>query len=577
MSVGNTTQAIGFDREDLTLVLGQNLDLGGDDTGARNGTGKTTIINALSYALYGEALTRIRKENLINKTNGKAMMVTIDFEKNGVTYKIERGRRPNVMKFFVGEQEQEVKDEAQGDSRETQTVIDSLLGMSHDMFKNVVALNTYTEPFLGLKAAEQRVMIEQLLGVTLLSEKADVLKEQIKSTKDSIVKEEYRIKANQDANTRMIEQIDNLRRRQNIWIKKKQDDLNKLCSAYDTLAQIDIENELLMHQQLTKHTQLIKDQLDLQKSIARAASDETREVNIVNQLKQEIAALQQHKCHACGQDLHDTMHDQILLDKQKSLQAAALQVLSTNTQWIQLTDNLQILGAPGPAPVTYYDHEADAFEHRASLGTILGQLQAKEIEQDPYAEQLTEMQCQAVQEISYDEINRLSSLRDHQDFLHKLLTSKDSYVRKRIVDQNLTYLNQRLSYYLDKLGLPHQVLFQNDLSVNISELDRELDFDNLSRGERNRLILGLSWSFRDVWESLYHPINLMFIDEVIDSGMDASGVESALAILKRMSRDRNKSVWLVSHKDELCSRVNNILTVTKENGFTSYNTDVDIV
>ena len=81
MSVGNATQAIRFNRNDLTLVLGQNLDLGGDDTGARNGTGKTTIINALSYALYGEALTRIRKENLINKTNAKNMMVTIEFEK----------------------------------------------------------------------------------------------------------------------------------------------------------------------------------------------------------------------------------------------------------------------------------------------------------------------------------------------------------------------------------------------------------------------------------------------------------------------------------------------------------------
>jgi DNA repair exonuclease SbcCD ATPase subunit len=83
MSVGNVTQAVNFNRNDLTLVLGQNLDLGGDDTGARNGTGKTTIINALSYAMYGEALTRIRKENLINKTNGKAMMVNLEFENNG--------------------------------------------------------------------------------------------------------------------------------------------------------------------------------------------------------------------------------------------------------------------------------------------------------------------------------------------------------------------------------------------------------------------------------------------------------------------------------------------------------------
>ena len=122
--------------------------------------------------------------------------------------------------------------------------------------------------------------------------------------------------------------------------------------------------------------------------------------------------------------------------------------------------------------------------------------------------------------------------------------------------------------------MPHTVVFQNDLTVEITELGRDLDFDNLSRGERNRLILSLSWAFRDVWESLYSPVNVLFIDELIDSGMDASGVENSLALLKKMTRERNKSVWLVSHKDELAGRVENILKVVKEGGFTSYATDV---
>jgi len=191
MSVGNATQAVRFDRNDLTLVLGQNLDLGGDDTGARNGTGKTTIINALSFALYGNALTNIRKDNLINKTNAKGMLTTIEFDKDGVTYKIERGRKPNIMKFYVGGKEQEITDESQGDSRETQADIERMLGMSHDMFRNIVALNTYTEPFLSLKANEQRAMIEQLLGITQLSEKAENLKEQIKASKDSITHKSF--------------------------------------------------------------------------------------------------------------------------------------------------------------------------------------------------------------------------------------------------------------------------------------------------------------------------------------------------------------------------------------------------
>ena len=105
---------------------------------------------------------------------------------------------------------------------------------------------------------------------------------------------------------------------------------------------------------------------------------------------------------------------------------------------------------------------------------------------------MCDVEKQALQEISFDKINELTKIGDHYKFLQDLLTSKDSFVRKKIIDQNLSYLNSRLTNYLDKIGLPHTVVFKNDLSVEITELGRELDFDNLSRGERNRLILGLS-------------------------------------------------------------------------------------
>ena len=153
MSIGNTTQAVNFDGCQLTLVLGHNLDMGGD--GSRNGTGKTTIINALSYALYGDALTNIRKDNLINKTNSKGMIVTVEFEIEGINYRIERGRRPNVLKFMIDGQDA-IDGEQQGDSRETQKEIEKVIGFPHNMFKHLIALNTYTEPFLSMKANDHR-------------------------------------------------------------------------------------------------------------------------------------------------------------------------------------------------------------------------------------------------------------------------------------------------------------------------------------------------------------------------------------------------------------------------------------
>jgi DNA repair exonuclease SbcCD ATPase subunit len=577
MSVGNTTQAVNFDRQDLTLVLGENLDLGGDDSGARNGTGKTTIINALSYALYGNALTNIKKDNLINKTNGKNMMVTIDFEKEGQSYRIERGRKPNTMKFFVGDSEQEITDDAQGDSRETQQEIERMLGMSHDMFKHIVALNTYTEPFLALKANDQRTIIEQLLGITLLSEKADRLKEAGKATKDAITQEEFRIKAVGDANRRIEEQIESLKRRQKLWTDKHAEDIQKLQTGIEELQKIDIQAEIQAHQAFKTWDQTRKDINELSSAISRTKLDLSREEKTIGKISAELVSLENHTCHTCGQDFHDEKHQSVLGLKQRDLVGATQAADAFATTLGELQSAYDGLGKLGPRPETFYDKESDAIHHQATVDNLIRQLETKAGEEDPYAEQIAEMQTQGVEEVSFDVINELNNLREHQEFLLKLLTNKDSFIRKRIIDQNLSYLNARLGQYLDRIGLPHTVKFNNDLTVAITELGRDLDFDNLSRGERNRLILSLSWSFRDVWESLYQPINLLFIDELVDSGMDSSGVENSLAILKKMSREANKSIWLVSHKDELAGRVNNTLHVVKENGYTSYNTDVDIV
>jgi ABC-type multidrug transport system ATPase subunit len=199
------------------------------------------------------------------------------------------------------------------------------------------------------------------------------------------------------------------------------------------------------------------------------------------------------------------------------------------------------------------------------------------LESDPYYEQAEHLKVNALSEILWDHVNSLSKLNEHQEFLLKLLTNKDSFIRKRIIEQNLGYLNHRMEHYLTEIGLPHQVKFQSDLSVSIVQLGQEFDFNNLSRGERNRLVLSMSWAFRDVFENLNHSINVYLMDEVVDSGMDQSGVDNALNILKVMGRDQSRNIFLVSHREELVSRVNNILMVTKENGFTQFNMDTEMV
>jgi|APCry1669189768_1035252.scaffolds.fasta_scaffold00061_14 hypothetical protein len=579
MSVGNQTQSINFKSDCLTLVLGTNLDLGGEDTGSRNGTGKTTMINGLSYLFFGEALSRIKKENLINKTNGKNLLATGSFKINGVQYRIERGRKPTFLKLYINDKEHVGRDneESQGDSRETQKYIENLVGMSHTMFKHIVALNTYTEPFLSLKAADQREVIEELIGSTMLSTKAESLRLLIKETKDAITTEQIKIDSVKNANEGIQRSINSLIAKRDLWNKKQEKDLEDYAAAIAELESLDISAELQLHNDLKvwkdNNTQL----QNLKKQKAGSDSSLIQADRNVKRYTNELEKLADNKCPQCDQDLHNDTHVTLIANTEKNLSDAVDYYNTVKSNIDELTLQINAIGDIGVCPKTFYSTEAEALGHQNQLMNLEKALIDCSNQVNPYTDQIEELEKTALQSISWDKINELTKLKEHQDFLLKLLTNKDSFIRKKIIDQNLAHLNHRLSYYLDRLKLPHLVKFKNDLEVEITDFGKDLDFDNLSRGERNRLILSMSFAFRDVWESLYQSVNLLFVDELMDSGMDSAGVEAGLRLLKQMAREGGKNIYLISHKDELVSRVDSILRVVKENGFTSYSNSTEPV
>jgi DNA repair exonuclease SbcCD ATPase subunit len=575
MSVGNNTQAVNFDNCQLTLVLGHNLDMGGD--GSRNGTGKTTIINALSYALYGDALTNIRKDNLINKTNGKGMITTVEFEIQGKEYRIERGRRPNVLKFYIDGQDA-VDGEQQGDSRETQKEIEKIIGFPHTMFKHLIALNTYTEPFLGMKNNDQKDMIEQLLGITELSQKAEILKERQKVTRDSIKEEEITINAINKSNERIEKNIQEIESRSRAWQSNKDVKITELGTQIIDMEKLDIDQELADHKQVAELKELSSNKLTLDTEYKRLQTSVSRSSEKLLKLESDLASAKAGVCPACEQPTaHLDTHEEYTKEVEENIKQEHEYFAELEQRHKDIEIALDDFNDMPEMPTTVYNTLEQALQHKHNLTTMHSQLEEKAQEENPYIEQIDSLKTSGIQEVSFELMNELTHLQDHQDFLYKLLTSKDSFIRKKIIDQNIAYLNHRLSYYLEKLGLPHEVKFASDLGVEITEYGRDLDFDNLSRGERNRLILGLSWAFRDIYESLNRPMNLMCIDELVDSGMDSMGVENALAVLKKMHREQGKNIMLISHKEELIGRVNNVLTVVKEGGFTSYNTDTEYV
>jgi DNA repair exonuclease SbcCD ATPase subunit len=575
LSIGAVTQSVVLDQNQITLVLGTNLDLGGEDTGNRNGVGKSVLANIVSYALYGQALTNIRKENLINKTNGKAMVVTIEFETNGINYKIERGRKPNILRLYANDKkikddQDQGEDESQGDTRETQKSIEQILEMSHTMFKHLVMLNTYTEPFLSMKAADQREVIEQLLGLTLLSEKAESLKIIIKAIKDEIQSEQYKIEGIKRANDNVQKSIDSLNIKSTAWENKKQREIEDLGVAMVELEQVNINQELELHQQLKTWEDNQTKLRNLSKQRATLASALSQAEKNVSKYTRELEQLANKSCPACDQELHDHKHGEMTELAVGHLEEACTYLDKTTADLALIDNNIQEIGDQPNKPTTFYNTESQALAHKNNLDNLEKELTAKIQENNPYDGQVEELKHSAIQELDWSTINNLSRSQEHHDFLLKLLTNKDSFIRKKIIDQNLNYLNKRLSYYISQLGLPHSVVFQNDLTVEITQFGQELDFHNLSRGEMNRLILSLSFAFRDVWESLYQTVNLLFIDELIDAGLDLAGVENTLSVLRKMSKERQKNVYLISHKEELIGKVNTVLRVVKSGGFTAY-------
>ena len=166
-----------------------------------------------------------------------------------------------------------------------------------------------------------------------------------------------------------------------------------------------------------------------------------------------------------------------------------------------------------------------------------------------------------------EKLNDLDVELRHQEFLLKLLTKKDSFVRKNLLDRSLPFLNKRLMIYLEKLGLPHRVEFQPDMSAKISQFGTELDFSSLSSGQRARVNLALAFAFRDVLQARHGKISFCMLDECLDTGLGNVGVQLAAKMIKEIATEDGMSMFIISHRDEIASMFKNQMVVELENGF----------
>lgn len=589
LSYGNATTILDISRPGTTLIVGEDLDNTGNGAVA-NGVGKTSIMQAIVYACYGRAITDIAVDNLVNNINKKNMEVTLDFSIDNMCYRIVRARKMksgpsgNYVRFYQKEGDFDFEDEHDASkghhSRDTDLDIERVLGMKFDLFSRIVVFSAMNEAFFKMpirshgtsKKANQTDFIEELFGLTEISEKAEILQKQTSETQRAIADLQVHLEYAEREHKRHNDHLEAAQRRKDTWEDKRDVEIAALAERIEKIKKIDMEQELDLHAQL----QVVSDRSrEVTKQLKDVEGGLRATAKLIKKSESEIDVLKDSKCPYCLQAFHENEHK---LEKcSADITTAETEQSSLEVAWADLTAEADALEAKMRDLDSRIVVKDITRLHTATrdLEAFTAKIEELRTGDNPFIEPLQELLDIDLKPVDYTEMNRLTRLLEHQKFLMKLLTKRDSFVRKALLNKNLPYLNAKLQQNLVDLGLTHKVEFTHELTACISQFGRELDFGNLSNGQQARVNIALSFAFRDVLQAMHRPVNICMLDEVLDVGLDAVGVQSAARLIKRKAREEALSLFIISHREEVDSVFEKTMTVQMNKGFSYILQDED--
>lgn len=560
LSFGNQPQVIELDGQGTVTVTGENLDQGGS-----NGAGKTTIINALCYALYNKPFDNITLQRLINTTNATKntlMEVRLLFEKDGIEYEIYRARGEE----YRIEVRKDGEDITPGKGvYETDDMIQEIIGISYELFTKTIIFSGNSPPFLQLPIHHQRMQIEELFNITMLSEKAKLLKEKIRTTEADIKVAEAVVKQQEVAievhNKHILEAKNRIRR----WEDNRLEEIAEIELTLTKISTIDFEAEQILHDE---KNELQQKGAYLAAKLAPARKDRAFLTSRVEALLNDQSHLIEARCPFCSQQFADA--PQKLVGIEVELEERGAKLLEVEELVSKLESEEDSRKARLGAVLKQIKHTDlhSLLDARTNAVVLKQKLDELRVAINPHVEAHEKLVAEDVSAVDNSKVDKLRRKLDHQQFLLKLLTDKNSFLRRRIINKTIPFLNGRLNFYTNSLGLPHVVKFDADMSCTVAEFGRELDFGNLSAGEKKRVNTAMALAFRDVLHHLHAKTNLLVIDE-LDGALDQQGIDSIIKILKEKSRDEEMSVFIISHHPSVQGRLDKDLKIRKENGFSS--------
>ena len=553
LSTGNQFSEIQFTENPTNLIVGTN------------GAGKSTVLDALTFSLFGKAFRKINKPQLPNTVNEKDCVVEVEFSIGNISWKVIRGIKPNIFKIYRNNEELN-QDAAALDQQKW--LEQNVLKMNYKSFTQIVILGSSTfVPFMQLSAANRREVIEDLLDIKIFSSMNTVIKSKISALKDEVKtltlkKESLNDKVQMQS--RFIDELESQGKESISKNKEKVTEQKKLISLYNKevdLTNQKVENQLKKQEKLTGATEKLRKLSGLRGKISNKVSTITKEHKFFT--KNTV-------CPTCTQSIDEDFRINKINDAQnvaKELQSG-LQELDEaineeqerERQFTALSKEISKL-------------QNDISQDNVRISGCQRQIRSLESEVQELTEQLANRNTEHEKletfkdnlKTTFDDLASRKDTINYYDFSYSLL--KDGGVKTKIIKKYLPLINQQVNRYLQMMDFYINFTLDEEFNETVqSPIHEDFSYASFSEGEKMRIDLALLFTWREV-ARMKNSVNtnLLIMDEVFDSSLDGFGTEEFIKIIKYVVKDAN--IFIISHKTGLEDRFDNVMRFEKVKGF----------
>jgi len=553
LSTGNHPIEVKLDEESTTLIIGSN------------GAGKSTILDALTFVLYGKSFRKINKSQLINTTNEKNCEVEIEFTVNSTEWKVERGIKPNIFKIYRDGKE---LDQNASAIDQQKWLEQNVLKMNYKSFTQIVILGSSSfVPFMQLPTNSRREVVEDLLDIKIFSSMNEIVKGRMRLIKDEVRTLELKkesLKDKVDMQKNFIQQIENQSKED---ISSKEHQINTLLTEENTF----------MH----KNENINKDVVVLQEkmtSLEGSASKLREYGNIKGKLSHKISGIvKEHKffsenrvCPTCEQNIEESFRVNRISDSQskaEELQKGYQELLNAikkeeerESQFQQISGDLSKLLngiTQNNSHINGCQKQIKRLEQE--IQTITSQVANRNTEHEKLEQFRTGLQD------TFENISEKKEKITYLDFTYNLL--KDGGVKTQIIKKYLPIINQQANKYLQMMDFYINFKLDEEFTETIeSPIHEDFSYASFSEGEKMRIDLALLFTWREI-ARMKNSVNtnLLIMDEVFDSSLDGFGTEEFLKIIRFVIKDAN--IFVISHKEGLEDKFDSVIKFEKQGNF----------